>query len=168
MTAGPASCHWSHRYARSPPLRSPVTSLLFCMWRPSGLPTTSPRCGSTGTPAEPHRGPWALRHRGRVPLGPLPAPLRAPACWASSPRRRRRTSDLALRRWPSSCSPSSPTSVAAADEGSRLPELPTPHERLRELGLKLPAPPAALASYVPSRLVPIGDGRALLFVAGQV
>ena len=32
----------------------------------------------------------------------------------------------------------------------------------------MPAPPAALASYVPTRLVPIGDGRALLFIAGQV
>jgi enamine deaminase RidA (YjgF/YER057c/UK114 family) len=46
--------------------------------------------------------------------------------------------------------------------------LPTPHERLQTLGLKLPAPPAALASYLPTRLVPIGDGRALLYVAGQV
>jgi enamine deaminase RidA (YjgF/YER057c/UK114 family) len=46
--------------------------------------------------------------------------------------------------------------------------LTTPHERLRELGLKLPAPPAAVASYVPTRLVPIGDNRALLYVAGQV
>ena len=44
----------------------------------------------------------------------------------------------------------------------------TPHERLRDLGLKLPSPPAAAASYVPTRLVPIGDGRALLYVAGQV
>lgn len=44
----------------------------------------------------------------------------------------------------------------------------SPHERLRDLGLELPAPPAALASYVPTRLVPIGDGRALLFIAGQV
>ncbi len=43
-----------------------------------------------------------------------------------------------------------------------------PHERLHELGLKLPAPPAALASYIPTRLVPIADGRALLYVAGQV
>ena len=43
-----------------------------------------------------------------------------------------------------------------------------PHERLRELGLKLPAPPAAVASYLPTRLVPIGDGRALLYVAGQI
>ena len=43
-----------------------------------------------------------------------------------------------------------------------------PYERLRELGLKLPAPPAAAASYVPTRLVPIGDGRALLYVAGQI
>lgn len=44
----------------------------------------------------------------------------------------------------------------------------SPHERLKQLGLTLPSPPAALASYVPTRLVPIGDGRALLFVAGQV
>ena len=43
-----------------------------------------------------------------------------------------------------------------------------PHERLRELGLELPAAPAALASYVPTRLVPIGEGRALLYIAGQV
>jgi enamine deaminase RidA (YjgF/YER057c/UK114 family) len=39
---------------------------------------------------------------------------------------------------------------------------------LRELGLKLPAPPAAVASYVPTRLVPISDDRALLYVAGQI
>jgi enamine deaminase RidA (YjgF/YER057c/UK114 family) len=39
---------------------------------------------------------------------------------------------------------------------------------LRELGLELPAPPAPVASYLPTRLVPIGDGRALLYVAGQV
>jgi enamine deaminase RidA (YjgF/YER057c/UK114 family) len=43
-----------------------------------------------------------------------------------------------------------------------------PHERLHELGLKLPEPPAAVASYVPTQLVPIGEGRALLYVAGQV
>ena len=43
-----------------------------------------------------------------------------------------------------------------------------PHERLLELGLKLPAPPAAVASYVPTRLVQIGNDRALLYVAGQV
>lgn len=43
-----------------------------------------------------------------------------------------------------------------------------PHERLRELGLKLPTPPAAVASYVPTRLVRISDDRALLYVAGQV
>ena len=43
-----------------------------------------------------------------------------------------------------------------------------PHERLRELGLKLPAPPAAVASYLPTRLVPIGGDRALLYVAGQI
>jgi enamine deaminase RidA (YjgF/YER057c/UK114 family) len=46
--------------------------------------------------------------------------------------------------------------------------LSKPHERLRELGLELPAPPAALASYLPTRLVPIGNDRALLYVAGQV
>ncbi|GAC1504611.1 MAG: RidA family protein [Candidatus Dormibacteraceae bacterium] len=45
--------------------------------------------------------------------------------------------------------------------------MPTPHERIHELGLKLPAAPAAMASYVPTRLVPIGDGRALLYIAGQ-
>ncbi|GAC1472923.1 MAG: RidA family protein [Candidatus Dormibacteraceae bacterium] len=39
---------------------------------------------------------------------------------------------------------------------------------MRELGLKLPAPPSPAASYVPTRLVPIGDGRALLYIAGQV
>src|ERR1700716_3032653 len=43
-----------------------------------------------------------------------------------------------------------------------------PHERIEQLGLKLPAAPAAMASFVPTRLVPIGDGRALLYVAGQV
>jgi len=42
------------------------------------------------------------------------------------------------------------------------------HERLRELGLTLPSPPAPVASYVPTRLVPIGEGKALLYVAGQV
>ena len=47
-------------------------------------------------------------------------------------------------------------------------ELSKPHERLRELGLKLPAPPAAVASYVPTRIVPIGNDRALLYVAGQL
>jgi enamine deaminase RidA (YjgF/YER057c/UK114 family) len=46
--------------------------------------------------------------------------------------------------------------------------MPSPHERLRELGLTLPTPPAPVASYVPTRLVPIGDGRSLLFVSGQV
>ena len=39
---------------------------------------------------------------------------------------------------------------------------------MRSLGLKLPAPPAAVASYVPTVLAPIGDGRSLLFIAGQV
>lgn len=44
----------------------------------------------------------------------------------------------------------------------------TPHERLRELGIKLPAAPAPAASYVQTRLSSIGDGRALLHVAGQI
>jgi enamine deaminase RidA (YjgF/YER057c/UK114 family) len=46
--------------------------------------------------------------------------------------------------------------------------LTTPHDRLRSLGLKLPAPPAAVAAYVPTLLAPLGDGRSLLFIAGQV
>jgi enamine deaminase RidA (YjgF/YER057c/UK114 family) len=41
-------------------------------------------------------------------------------------------------------------------------------QRLRDLGYELPAAPPAMASYVPTRLVPIGEGRALLFIAGQV
>lgn len=44
----------------------------------------------------------------------------------------------------------------------------SPHARLRELGLNLPAPPAAVASYVPTRLVPIGEGKSLLYISGQV
>jgi enamine deaminase RidA (YjgF/YER057c/UK114 family) len=46
--------------------------------------------------------------------------------------------------------------------------LTDPHDRLRRLGLKLPVPPAAMASYVPTVLVPIGDGRSLLYIAGQI
>jgi enamine deaminase RidA (YjgF/YER057c/UK114 family) len=42
------------------------------------------------------------------------------------------------------------------------------HERLRELGITLPAAPAPAASYVQTRLVAIGDGRSLLYVAGQI
>jgi enamine deaminase RidA (YjgF/YER057c/UK114 family) len=61
-----------------------------------------------------------------------------------------------------------PTFAAAADDSLDSVELATPHERLRELGLELPAPPAAVASYVPTRLVPMGGGRAILYVAGQV
>ena len=44
----------------------------------------------------------------------------------------------------------------------------TPHERLRELGITLPPPPPPAASYVQTRLVAIGPGRALLYVAGQI
>src|SRR5260370_22892377 len=44
----------------------------------------------------------------------------------------------------------------------------SPHRRLGELGLALPIPPAPVASYVPTRLVPIGDGRSLLYISGQV
>jgi len=42
------------------------------------------------------------------------------------------------------------------------------HDRLRELGLELPSAPAALAAYVPTRSVPLGGGRALVYIAGQV
>jgi enamine deaminase RidA (YjgF/YER057c/UK114 family) len=65
-------------------------------------------------------------------------------------------------------SPSSLTFAAVVDDSLDSVELSTPYERLRELGLELPAPPAAVASYVPTRLVPISGGRALLYVAGQV
>lgn len=44
----------------------------------------------------------------------------------------------------------------------------TPQERLRELGLELPSAPAALAAYVPTRTVPLGEGRGLVYIAGQV
>lgn len=44
----------------------------------------------------------------------------------------------------------------------------TPHERLRDLGVTLPAPPAPAASYLPTKLVSIGAGRSLLYVSGQV
>jgi enamine deaminase RidA (YjgF/YER057c/UK114 family) len=46
--------------------------------------------------------------------------------------------------------------------------MPTPHDRLRELGVELPPAPAPAASYVQTKLVPIGDGRALLYIAGNV
>jgi enamine deaminase RidA (YjgF/YER057c/UK114 family) len=46
--------------------------------------------------------------------------------------------------------------------------MPSPRHRLKELGIDLPAAPSAMAAYVPTRTVPIGDGRALVFVAGQV
>lgn len=44
----------------------------------------------------------------------------------------------------------------------------TTQERLRELGITLPAAPAPAASYVQTRLVAIGEGRSLLYVAGQI
>lgn len=44
----------------------------------------------------------------------------------------------------------------------------TPLERLEQLGLRLPEPPAALASYVPVRSLPLPGGRSMLFLAGQV
>jgi enamine deaminase RidA (YjgF/YER057c/UK114 family) len=46
--------------------------------------------------------------------------------------------------------------------------LTAPLERLQGLGYSLPPAPAAMASYVPTRLVPIGEGRSLLYIAGQV
>ena len=44
----------------------------------------------------------------------------------------------------------------------------TTNEKLKELGITLPATSAPVASYVQSRLVPIGEGRSLLFVSGQI
>jgi enamine deaminase RidA (YjgF/YER057c/UK114 family) len=41
-------------------------------------------------------------------------------------------------------------------------------DRLRELGYQLPEAPRPLASYVPTRLVPLGEDRSLLFVSGQI
>jgi enamine deaminase RidA (YjgF/YER057c/UK114 family) len=43
-----------------------------------------------------------------------------------------------------------------------------PYERLRQLEITLPVPPAPVASYVPTVLVSIGEGRSLLYIAGQV
>lgn len=43
-----------------------------------------------------------------------------------------------------------------------------PLARLAALGLTLPAPPAAVAAYLPTVSVPIGDDRVMVFVAGQV
>ena len=36
------------------------------------------------------------------------------------------------------------------------------------MGLELPNPPAPMASYVPTRTVPLGNGLAMVYVAGQV
>ena len=44
----------------------------------------------------------------------------------------------------------------------------SPHERLRELGITLPTPPPPAAAYVQTRLTPIGAGRSILYVAGQI
>ena len=44
----------------------------------------------------------------------------------------------------------------------------TTRERLRGLGITLPPAPSPAASYVQTKLVGIGDGRGLLYVAGQV
>ena len=50
----------------------------------------------------------------------------------------------------------------------KLGGMPTPADRLKDLGLELPVAPQPMASYVPTRTVPLGGGRALVFVAGQV
>jgi enamine deaminase RidA (YjgF/YER057c/UK114 family) len=41
-------------------------------------------------------------------------------------------------------------------------------DRLTELGYRLPDAPRPMASYVPTHLVPLGEGRSLLFISGQV
>jgi enamine deaminase RidA (YjgF/YER057c/UK114 family) len=48
------------------------------------------------------------------------------------------------------------------------PPPPRTHARLRELGLELPEPPAAVASYLPVSVVPLADGRLLVSVSGQL
>lgn len=45
---------------------------------------------------------------------------------------------------------------------------PGPHARLQAMGIELPSPPPAVAAYVPTRVVPLGDGRVMVYVAGQV
>ena len=42
------------------------------------------------------------------------------------------------------------------------------HDRLRALGITLPVAPSPVASYAATRLVALTEGRALLYVAGQV
>ena len=44
----------------------------------------------------------------------------------------------------------------------------TPYDRLRELGIELPAAPPPAANYVPTQTVSIGEGQALVYVAGQI
>ena len=44
----------------------------------------------------------------------------------------------------------------------------TAHERLSALGITLPVPPTPVASYVATRLVALTEGRAYLYVAGQL
>jgi enamine deaminase RidA (YjgF/YER057c/UK114 family) len=43
-----------------------------------------------------------------------------------------------------------------------------PITRLHELGLTLPSPPAAVATYLPVVVVPLGGGRLQVCVSGQV
>lgn len=44
----------------------------------------------------------------------------------------------------------------------------SPYERLRALGLELPSAPAPAANYVPTRVVPVGEGRVAVYVSGQI
>lgn len=39
---------------------------------------------------------------------------------------------------------------------------------MARLGIELPAAPAPAANYVPTQTVPVGGGRALVYVAGQI
>ena len=43
-----------------------------------------------------------------------------------------------------------------------------PRARLQALGLTLPVPPAPVAAYVPTITTPLGGGRVMLAVSGQV
>src|SRR5205085_5957259 len=58
--------------------------------------------------------------------------------------------------------------LESAPPVDKLAFVSSPLERLRALGFELPRPPEALASYVPTRSVPISTTHQLVWVAGQV
>jgi hypothetical protein len=44
----------------------------------------------------------------------------------------------------------------------------TPYDRMTSLAIELPQAPAPAANYVPTQVVPVGDGRVIVYVAGQI